>query len=190
MTAAAHPDELAMAAAEAGGSSLPTWDPATLGALIAELDALVDDAVELEARVAADLGRVHPEHRSSARNLVHYLALRRRDIRALQKKLAALGLSSLGRIESHVLGNVLAVRGPFGARPVRVRRRLESTLRGVEPRRAALASLDHRRSPPSARRKSKPEAATAEVIHAENTTIFPARVIPSPHSRGHHATTR
>ncbi|MBK7978177.1 MAG: pyruvate kinase [Deltaproteobacteria bacterium] len=103
-----------MAAAEAGGSSLPTWDPATLGVLIAELDALVDDAVELEARVAADLGRVHPEHRSSARNLVHYLALRRRDIRALQKKLAALGLSSLGRIESHVLGNVLAVRCILG----------------------------------------------------------------------------
>jgi pyruvate kinase len=39
----------------------------------------------------------------------HYLALRGRDIRQLQEELAALGLSSLGRTESHVLAAIEAV---------------------------------------------------------------------------------
>jgi hypothetical protein len=45
----------------------------------------------------------------SARNLMHYVALRRHDIRHLQSQLASLGLSSLGRTEPHVLGALHAV---------------------------------------------------------------------------------
>ena len=52
---------------------------------------------------------VHANYRDSFRNLLHYLALRRRDLRPLQRRLAALGLSSLGRAESHVLATVDAV---------------------------------------------------------------------------------
>jgi pyruvate kinase len=55
------------------------------------------------------LDEVHANYRDSARNLLHYLALRRRDLRPLQLRLAALGLSSLGRAESHVLATVDAV---------------------------------------------------------------------------------
>ena len=40
---------------------------------------------------------------------MHYLALRRHDIRQLQSQLAALGLSSLGRTEPHVLSALHAV---------------------------------------------------------------------------------
>lgn len=40
--------------------------------------------------------------RASARNLVHYMALRRHDLRHAQLLLASHGLSSLGRTESHV----------------------------------------------------------------------------------------
>ena len=40
---------------------------------------------------------------------MHYLALRRHDIRQLQAELAALGLSSLGRTESHVISALSAV---------------------------------------------------------------------------------
>ena len=40
---------------------------------------------------------------------MHYLALRRHDIRQLQSKLAGLGLSSLGRSEPHVLSSLDAV---------------------------------------------------------------------------------
>jgi pyruvate kinase len=52
---------------------------------------------------------------ASIRNFHHYLALRRRDIRSLQEDLARLGLSSLGRAESHVLYSVEAVLHALGA---------------------------------------------------------------------------
>ncbi len=45
----------------------------------------------------------------SAVNLAHYIALRRRDVRALQEGLMPLGLSSLGRCEGRVLPNLDAV---------------------------------------------------------------------------------
>ena len=48
---------------------------------------------------------------SSARNLVHYLVLRRHDLRGVQERLAGLGLSSLGRAETHVLANLDKVLG-------------------------------------------------------------------------------
>ena len=62
-----------------------------------------------EAQSAERLDQVHANFRESARNLVHYLSLRRRDLRPLQLSLARLGLSSLGRAESHVLATVNAV---------------------------------------------------------------------------------
>jgi pyruvate kinase len=55
------------------------------------------------------LEEVHGNYRDSARNLLHYLVLRRRDLRPLQLRLAAFGLSSLGRAEPHVLATVDAV---------------------------------------------------------------------------------
>src|SRR5690349_1667648 len=73
-----------------------------LTALRAELAA---QAVDARDRVDA----AHPDHRASACNLLHYLALRRRDLRALQPRLAMLGLSSLGRAEAHVLATLDAV---------------------------------------------------------------------------------
>jgi pyruvate kinase len=48
-------------------------------------------------------------HFASVRNLLHYLAFRRHDLRHLQKSLASVGVSSLGRAESCVLANVEAV---------------------------------------------------------------------------------
>jgi len=46
---------------------------------------------------------------ASALNFAQYLAFRRDDLRPLQRRLMALGLSSLGRAEGHVLANVDAV---------------------------------------------------------------------------------
>jgi hypothetical protein len=60
---------------------------------------------EFRGRITA----AHPAYRRSVANLIHYLALRRRDIRLLQEELAALGLSSLGRAESHTLWTLDAV---------------------------------------------------------------------------------
>lgn len=74
-----------------------------------ELTALRAEIVEGSAISEARLEKVHSNYRDSARNLLHYLALRRRDLRPLQMKLATLGLSSLGRAESHVLATVDSV---------------------------------------------------------------------------------
>ncbi len=44
-----------------------------------------------------------PENKSSAENLLHYLAFRSKDYRILQRRLSEVGLSSLRAAESHVL---------------------------------------------------------------------------------------
>ena len=76
----------------------------------AQLQAICDLAREFESRYAEDLLAVHPEFRDSARNLVHYLALRQTDVRSLQEDLAVLGLSSLGRAERNVMASICAVQ--------------------------------------------------------------------------------
>lgn len=53
--------------------------------------------------------------RSSAENLAAYLAFREHDLRALQDRLTPLGLSSLGRCESHVMPALAAVRATLAA---------------------------------------------------------------------------
>ena len=83
--------------------------------LLDRLDSLVADIVELEQTCSAELSAVPTDQRESLRNLVHYLALRRHDLRDTQHALSGLGLSSLGRAESHVLGNVDAVRCALAA---------------------------------------------------------------------------
>lgn len=52
---------------------------------------------------------------ASARNLLQYLALRGHDLRALQDRLVALGLSSLGRSEGHVQASIDAVLAALDA---------------------------------------------------------------------------
>ena len=65
--------------------------------------------VEYASHFASRLKSVRPEQLASARNLLHYMCLRRQDLRPLQEQLAELGLSSLGRSESHVLSTLDAV---------------------------------------------------------------------------------
>jgi len=77
--------------------------------LSAQLESIYDNAKSLEAHYAEDLAAVHPDFRDGALNLVHYLALRQADIRDLQESLAALGLSSLGRVERDVMASIRAV---------------------------------------------------------------------------------
>ncbi len=74
-----------------------------------QLQCIIARARELESDYAEELAAVHPEYRDSARNLVHYLALRQSDISELQEHLASLGLSSLGRAERNVMGSLQAV---------------------------------------------------------------------------------
>nr|WP_260765242.1 pyruvate kinase [Mycobacterium sp. SMC-4] len=71
-------------------------------ALAEDIDRLRTDIATAEAHWAPWLHRVAPRHRRSAQNMVHYWALRQHDLRGLQTRLSALGLSSLGRCEPHV----------------------------------------------------------------------------------------
>jgi pyruvate kinase len=87
-------------------------------------DALLDEMLHLrhevlrEGRELFDEWRPHISRRAfvlSAYNLANYLALRRRDLRALQLELARWGLSSLGRSEARVKPNLDAVTATLGA---------------------------------------------------------------------------
>ncbi|MDN5752257.1 MAG: hypothetical protein L0H15_03115 [Nitrosospira sp.] len=77
--------------------------------LLRELATLHRHLMTMESQSTEVLQKVNARHRASAANLIHYLGLRRRDMRPLQKKLAAAGLSSMGRAESHVLSNLHAI---------------------------------------------------------------------------------
>lgn len=82
------------------------------GALRVARDRLVElerRLLELEDEMRSAIERVPVPRRESARNLVHYVALRQHDLRELQTELVKLGLSSLGRAEGSVLGSVRQV---------------------------------------------------------------------------------
>lgn len=80
-----------------------------LAPLIDEVRSIRDDMLRLVEDSEDLLKDTHPRNRHSALNLLHYLALRSHDLRPLQARLAAAGLSSLGRAESHVLFAIEAV---------------------------------------------------------------------------------
>ena len=91
--------------------STESWDPREVKALIKALWSLRTSMVSGRERLGPWLQDVDPAHRDSANNLAHYLAMRGTDLRKLQARLAMIGLSSLGRSETHVLANVDKVIG-------------------------------------------------------------------------------
>jgi len=90
-------------------------DKHRLEKLSEDLAALGSEMLQAESALQKGPSVLHEAHRRSARNLLHYLALRRHDLRSLQSQLALLGLSSLGRAEGHVFSTVLAVRRGLNA---------------------------------------------------------------------------
>ncbi len=86
---------------------------------LARLGARVDDLLrrlsEAEATWQALIAGTAPENRFSARNLVHYWALRQVDLREMQSELASVGLSSLGRSEPHVHATLRLVASAIAA---------------------------------------------------------------------------
>ncbi len=122
-------------------------NPSAVAGLLAELTALRAEIATDAALPHPQLAAVHPNYRESARNLLHYLALRRRDRRALQLRLAAQGLSSLGRAESHVLATVDAVLGVLralaGSSPPVAEPRAEAALAGVDFERGQRLLAEH-----------------------------------------------
>ncbi|MEM9479069.1 MAG: pyruvate kinase [Verrucomicrobiota bacterium] len=80
------------------------------------LDRVIDFLCDLEQKTLraefygrGKLARVAPNHYKSAANLLHYLSVRRKDIRPLQRELSRLGLCSLGSMEVHVQASLRSV---------------------------------------------------------------------------------
>ena len=76
-------------------------------------ESVYQEGTELFEKWEKDIKR--KDFELSARNLAHYLALRRRDIRDIQMKLTPWGLSSLGRLESRTLNNLDSVLSSLSA---------------------------------------------------------------------------
>jgi hypothetical protein len=89
---------------------LPDSGMQEAAALGSELDSIRADMRKVAADSRNLLELVPLTHRASADNLISYLVLRSRDLRALQPRLTALGLSSLGRSEGDVRTSLEAVR--------------------------------------------------------------------------------
>jgi pyruvate kinase len=77
--------------------------------LITELLDVHATMKRIDVECASFLRQIPDNQQTSARNLLHYLALRRHDLRKAQPVLASCGLSSLGRTESHVQHGLEAV---------------------------------------------------------------------------------
>ncbi|MCX6591112.1 MAG: pyruvate kinase [Acidobacteria bacterium] len=78
--------------------------------IIDSVTAVINRCLALEKSFELQLNEILPEQQASARNLIHYLALRQHDIRSLQIVLSSYGLTSLGGTEAHVLASLLTVR--------------------------------------------------------------------------------
>ena len=108
-----------------------------LRALALALVRLERGLVALEKELHPSLRRVAPNRRQSARNLVHYIALRQHDLRDLQSQLAERGLSSLGRSESCVMSSLLEASA---------RAHESLALAGVSAARRQLSRLEKKRA--------------------------------------------
>ncbi len=86
----------------------------TVGFLRGSLLALRADMLRTDRERRKLLESAHPQQHISARNLLHYLVLRCRDLRELQETLHCMGLSSLASCESHTLAQVEAVLQHLG----------------------------------------------------------------------------
>lgn len=86
------------------------------GAVQGANEALMDEVLQLrEAAASQSMFANTQDVSEGVANLGHYLALRRHDLRGLQRRLMPLGLSSLGRLESRALPTLDAVLAALGA---------------------------------------------------------------------------
>ena len=86
-----------------------------LNELLHQVDELLGRLSAAESAWSRWLAGVAPEQRSSARNMLHYWAVRQCDLRDLQSRLSAYGLSSLGRSEPNVEAALRLVRSAICA---------------------------------------------------------------------------
>ena len=71
------------------------------------IDSVIDKISEFELKYKAQLDNVHPNYTQSAKNLIHYLALRSFDITNLQEKLDEIGLPISPESKNSILHRML-----------------------------------------------------------------------------------
>ncbi|MDT7746027.1 MAG: pyruvate kinase [Actinomycetota bacterium] len=96
-------------------TTLPHQTLDALGAILEDVRELQDATTDGESSWAMEIAQVDRDNAPSAVNLAHYWAVRQHDLRGLQRRLAAFGLSSLGRCEPHVRASLDAITAAASA---------------------------------------------------------------------------
>jgi pyruvate kinase len=112
-----------------------------LGEIKTELCSIAKKMDEAEVRFDQALKQVDPSQQGSARNLLHYLALRSVDIRNLQDALHMHGLSSLSSSESHVRWQMNAVLNRIGEETAVANGELDDYFSALRKRKERAAEL-------------------------------------------------
>ena len=71
------------------------------------IDLVIDKITEFEDHYEVEINKVHPKYVKSAKNLIHYLAMRSIDVDILQEKLEDIGLPNPSGYEKNILHNLL-----------------------------------------------------------------------------------
>ncbi len=79
-------------------------------ALDQRLDSILDKVKDMESQYATELELVHPIYRKSAKNLIHYLAIRNFEIDDFEEELTQLGFPGLSDAEGHVMKGILNLK--------------------------------------------------------------------------------
>ncbi len=74
--------------------------------LLAEIEELIRFILEWEKKFTKKIQQVHPKYVESAKNLVHYQALKTKKLNNLQKRLGNFGLSKLSESEPHIMASL------------------------------------------------------------------------------------
>lgn len=85
-----------------------------LAQLRQQLTTLENEMLSGVANRSSLLKLIHPDQHPAAHNMIHYLTLRRQDIRLLQDQLHILGLSSLASSESHIRSQLQSILQRLG----------------------------------------------------------------------------
>ena len=109
-------------------------NPEKIDRLIGEIDSIIQKCRAWQIEYAYLMERSHPDLALSTRNLLHYLALRSRDLRDIQRRLGNLGMSRLAKAEAHVMSSLIATR------------RILHALKGGENRESQIALVTFKKS--------------------------------------------
>ena len=94
--------------------------------MISQLESLKTEALHYEKVYKKSLRKVHPDNLVSAKNLIHYRALRQHDLTKLQKELGNMGLPRLARIQTNVLTSLDITKSllrTFQGKPPKLKRK-------------------------------------------------------------------